>query len=316
MIRYRKNFFLKHSSLAIFLLTFSMYIFASGPSIDFEEVAPGIFVHQGEHLDVDETYHGDIANIGFIVGEESIAVIDSGGSLKIGNELKSAISKFSKLPVRYVINTHVHLDHIYGNASFVGESVDFIGHVELPKAMALRKEFYERINLEFLDVPNDQSIQVAPNILIKPNESKIFDLGNRKIKVTAYSIAHTKTDVTIEDMKTKTLWAGDLLFTERTPVIDGDIHGFIAVIDKILMLNIEQVIPGHGTPTKKWKEAFLKEQNYFKLLRDEVRLAIDNDQDLQLTIDTAGQSESKKWELFDIQNGRNINKIFPIMEWE
>ena len=66
----------------------------------------------------------------------------------------------------------------------------------------------------------------------------------------------------------------------------------------------------------KWKEAFLKEQNYFKLLRDEVRLAIDNDQDLQLTIDTAGQSESEKWELFDIQNGRNINKIFPTMEWE
>ena len=182
--------------------------------------------------------------------------------------------------------------------------------------MALRKEFYERINLEYLDVPNDQSIQIAPNILIKPNESKIFDLGNRKIKVTAYSIAHTKTDVTIEDLKTKTLWAGDLLFTERTPVIDGDIHGFIDVIDKILMLDIDQVIPGHGTPTKKWKEAFLKEQNYFKLLRDEVRLAIDNDQDLQLTIDTAGQSESEKWELFDIQNGRNINKIFPMMEWE
>ena len=43
---------------------------------------------------------------------------------------------------------------------------------------------------------------------------------------------------------------------------------------------------------------------------------IENDQDLQLTIDTAGQSESEKWELFDIQNGRNINKIFPTMEWE
>ncbi|MBT6817748.1 MAG: MBL fold metallo-hydrolase, partial [Nitrosomonadales bacterium] len=77
-----------------------------------------------------------------------------------------------------------------------------------------------------------------------------------------------------------------------------------------------QVIPGHGTPTKKWKQAFLKEQNYFKVLRDELRLAIDNDQDLQLTIDTAGRSESKKWELFNVQNGRNINKIFPIMEWE
>ena len=316
MIRYTENFYMKNFLWLVFSFYFSSFLYASDHSIHFEEVAPGIFVHQGEHLDVDETYHGDIANIGFIVGEEAIAVVDTGGSLEIGRELELAIKKISNLPIKYVINTHVHLDHIYGNASFVGENVDFIGHVELPKAMVLRKEFYERINLEYLDVPNDQSIQIAPNILIKPNESKIFDLGNRKIKVTAYSIAHTKTDVTIEDLKTKTLWAGDLLFTERTPVIDGDIHGFIDVIDKILMLDIDQVIPGHGTPTKKWKEAFLKEQDYFKLLRDEVRLAIDNDQDLQLTIDTAGQSESEKWELFDIQNGRNINKIFPTMEWE
>ncbi|MBT7407508.1 MAG: quinoprotein relay system zinc metallohydrolase 2 [Nitrosomonadales bacterium] len=298
------------------MLTCSLFIHASGPSLNFEEISPGIFVHQGEHLDVDEAYQGDIANIGFIVGEKAIAVIDTGGSLAIGKELKNAIRKISKLPIRYVINTHVHLDHIYGNAIFKEDDIDFIGHVELPRAMASRKGFYERTNLKYLKIPLKKSIQIAPNILIKPNESESFDLGNRVIKVTGYPVSHTNTDVTVEDIKTKTLWAGDLLFIERTPVIDGDIHGFIAVIDEILKLDIDQVIPGHGTPTKKWKQAFLKEQNYFKVLRDELRLAIDNDQDLQLTIDTAGRSESKKWELFNVQNGRNINKIFPIMEWE
>ena len=69
MIRYRKNFFFKYSLLLIFLLTFSVSIYASSLSFEFEEVAPCIFVHQGEHLDVDDTYHADIANIGFIVGE-------------------------------------------------------------------------------------------------------------------------------------------------------------------------------------------------------------------------------------------------------
>ncbi|MBT7689265.1 MAG: quinoprotein relay system zinc metallohydrolase 2 [Nitrosomonadales bacterium] len=307
---------MKQILLLVFLLTCSLFIHASGPSLNFEEISPGIFVHQGEHLDVDEAYQGDIANIGFIVGEKAIAVIDTGGSLAIGKELKNAIRKISKLPIRYVINTHVHLDHIYGNAIFKEDDIDFIGHVELPRAMASRKGFYERTNLKYLKIPLKKSIQIAPNILIKPNESESFDLGNRVIKVTGYPVSHTNTDVTVEDIKTKTLWAGDLLFIERTPVIDGDIHGFIAVIDEILKLDINQVIPGHGTPTKKWKQAFLKEQNYFKVLRDELRLAIDNDQDLQLTIDTAGRSESKKWELFNVQNGRNINKIFPIMEWE
>ena len=295
---------------------FSSVIYASSHSLNFEEVAPGIYVHQGEHLDVDETYHGDIANIGFIIGEDAIAVIDTGGSLKVGSELELAIKKISNLPIRYVINTHVHLDHIYGNAVFKKDGIDFIGHIELPKAMLSRKEFYERTNLRYLKIPPEESILIAPNILIKANESKNFDLGNRIIKITGYPISHTNTDITVEDIKTKTLWAGDLLFIERLPSIDGDIHGYIAVIDEILKLDFDLVIPGHGTPTQKWKEAFIKERNYLEILRNEIRAAIDNDQDLQLTIETAAQSESKKWELFEIQNARNINMVFPMMEWE
>jgi len=182
--------------------------------------------------------------------------------------------------------------------------------------MIARKEFYERTNLRYLKIPPEESILIAPNILIKANESKNFDLGNRIIKVTGYPTSHTNNDITVEDIKTKTLWAGDLLFIERLPSIDGDIHGYIAVIDEILKLDFDLVIPGHGTPIQKWKEAFIKERNYLKILRDEIRAAIDNDEDLQLTIETVAQSESKKWELFEIQNARNINMVFPMMEWE
>jgi len=307
---------MKKFLLFVVAFYFSPGIFASSHGLNFEEVAPGIFVHQGEHLDIDETYHGDIANIGFIIGEDAIAVIDTGGSLKIGRELELAIKKISNLPIRYVINTHVHLDHIYGNAVFKKDGTDFIGHIELPKAMIARKEFYERTNLRYLKIPPEESILIAPNILIKANESKNFDLGNRIIKVTGYPTSHTNNDITVEDIKTKTLWAGDLLFIDRLPSIDGDIHGYIAVIDEILKLDFDLVIPGHGRPTQKWKEAFIKEGNYLKILRDEIRAAIDDDLDLQLTIETVAQSESKKWELFEIQNARNINMVFPMMEWE
>ena len=84
----------------------SHFIYAN--NIHFEEIQPGIFVHQGEHLDVDEGYHGDICNIGFILGDEGVAVIDTGGSLKIGNQLLAAIRGKTELPIKYVINTHVH----------------------------------------------------------------------------------------------------------------------------------------------------------------------------------------------------------------
>ena len=90
----------------------------------------------------------------------------------------------------------------------------------------------------------------------------------------------------------------------------------IKVIDQLLSLKINLVIPGHGTPTKKWREAFKKHRNYFITLRDDIKNAISEDQGLQETIETAAQSESNKWELFDVQNPRNVNQVYPQLEWE
>jgi len=300
-----------------FILIFSINLQSKTKALDVTEVAEGVFVHQGRHLDVDENYQGDICNIGFIIGEDSIAVIDTGGSLEIGRALKASIQEKTSLPIKYVINTHVHLDHIYGNAVFNDQYTKFIGHSELPKAMQFRKDFYERLNFRYLKTPVEKSIQISPSILVQANESKVFDLGGRKIKVTAYSPAHTNNDVTITDITTGTLWAGDLLFIERTPVIDGDIHGFIDVLAQLVLLdNIDLVIPGHGTPTKNWQAAFKKSKNYFKTLRDDIRNSITEDQGLQKAIETVAKSESQKWELFDVQNARNINQVYPKLEWE
>ena len=137
----------KKLTLLLFFLTFlTQNILASSVQLNLVEVAPGIFVHQGEHLDVDESYQGDICNIGFIIGKDSVAVIDTGGSLMIGEALKKMIREKTSLPIKYVINTHVHLDHIYGNAAFNNPNTKFIGHKKLPQAMKFRKSFYETMD--------------------------------------------------------------------------------------------------------------------------------------------------------------------------
>ena len=284
--------------------------------LSMNEVAPGIFVHQGAHLDVDEGYQGDICNIGFIIGKNSVAVIDTGGSDSIGYALFSEIKKRTNLPIKYVINTHVHLDHIYGNVAFKIDGVEFIGHENLPKAMKFRKNFYEEINLRYQNIPYDRSIQVSPSLLVKVTQPLEIDLGDRVLKITAYPAAHTNTDVTVEDYTTSTLWTGDLLFIERAPVVDGDIHGFIKAINSLMEVKLKLLIPGHGTPTFEPNIAWNKIRHYLIILRDGIRVAIDEGLDLQMAIDTVAKKESSKWELFNIQNGRNINMIYPKMEWE
>lgn len=284
-----------------------------------ENIGDGIYVHHGAHLDIDTGYQGDICNISFVVGSKGVAVIDTGGSLKVGAELKGAIKKVTSLPILYVINTHVHPDHIFGNAAFLPTDSKeakpvFVGHAKLADAMQLRKEAYDKLNIKYLGTEAKGSEIVKPTLLVK--EPMELDLGDRSLKVTPYLVAHTNTDISVIDSKTQTLFTGDLLFIDRTPVIEGDIKGLIAAIALLKTYSIKQVVPGHGRVTKDWINALDNEQHYLTTLLADIRGNIKKGISMESTMDTAAASEKDKWLLFDITNRRNVNTIYPALEWE
>jgi quinoprotein relay system zinc metallohydrolase 2 len=282
-----------------------------------ENIADGIYVHRGEHLDIDEGYHGDICNISFVVGEKGVAVIDTGGSLKVGQHLREAVKKITDKPILYVINTHVHPDHIFGNAAFVEDKPKFIGHDKLEQAMHTRKEGYDKLNKRFLGDDAKGSDIVAPTVAVKTVET--VDLGGRSVKITAHPNAHTNTDITVEDSKTQTLFAGDFVFVERTPVIESDIKGLIAEQETLKALPFNMLVPGHGPVQKNNADgvkAINDAQHYFKVLLADIRATIKKGDSMESAMNTAAASEKNKWLLFEIANRRNVNNIFPSLEWE
>ncbi len=306
--------------LAAWLLACACAQLGAAP-LQVSQVAPGVYVHIGQHKDFGEGYDGDIANIGFVVGAEAVAVIDTGGSYAVGKALREAVRQVTRLPIRYVINTHVHPDHVFGNAAFVdadaagsGPAPRLVGHAMLPQAMRARGDTYLR-NLEReLGERARKSRLVAPDQTVKGRLT--LDLGGRTLELTAWPGAHTNNDLSVFDVKSGTLWTGDLLFVERTPSIDGDVAGWLRATEELGKVAAVGTIPGHGPVIRDKNAALARQRAYLQALLRDVRASIRSGADMGAAMDTAAASERAHWQLFDAVNRRNVSLLYPAQEWE
>jgi quinoprotein relay system zinc metallohydrolase 2 len=278
------------------------------------EVADGIFVNKGVHELFTPANSGAISNASFVVGEDAVAVIDTGGSKLAGTALLKAIRQRTGLPVRYVINTHMHPDHVFGNAAFVGENATFVGHHKLARALAVRSEQYLRANADLLGASFEDTTIVLPQEGVE--SVREIDLGGRILVLEAHATSHTDNDLTVYDKRTSTLFAGDLLFAEHVPVVDGSIRGWLKTMQKLAARKIERVVPGHGPAAMSWPEALEPQKRYLETLVREIRSYIDQGRTLAEAARNIGQSERGSWVLFDDFNARSVSAAFAELEWE
>jgi glyoxylase-like metal-dependent hydrolase (beta-lactamase superfamily II) len=131
----------------------------------------------------------------------------------------------------------------------------------------------------------------------------------------AWRAAHTDHDLSVFDEKTKTLFAGDLVFLTHTPVLDGSIRGWLAVIDELNRLPVLRVIPGHG-PVSEGPAALEDQRRYLQTLSSDVRALIVRGQPITAAASSAAGSERPRWQLFDDYNPRNATTAFSEIEWE
>lgn len=278
------------------------------------KVAPGVFVHVGAIALASPANRGDIANIGFIVGSRCVAVIDTGGSFAVGAALRTAIRAHTALPVCYVINTHMHPDHVFGNAAFVPDHPQFVAAANEPRALAARSAYYLRTLRRELGAAATGTTVVPPTLTV--NGERSIDLGDRTLLLRAWPPAHTDNDLTVYDGKTATLWLSDLLFIRHIPVIDGNLAGWLAVIGKLQKLHPRHVVPGHGPLDVSWREALARESAYLTAIRDETRNAIANGVTMRQAAHSVGQNQRRQWALFDDFNARNVITAYSELEWE
>lgn len=278
------------------------------------EIAPGVFVHQGPYEDFTPANGGGIANLGFIVGERGVAVIDSGGSLRQGEELLAAIRARTSLPISHVILTHGHPDHVFGTAAFAGEGVTVVGHARLPSALAQNGPIYLANLRQSVGAGMDGTEIVAPTQTV--TDTATIDLGGRALELRAWPLAHTDSDLTVLDQRTGTLFAGDLLFMERIPVVDGSLLGWLKVMDELTALPAARVVPGHGPPSAPWPEAARPQLDYLAYLRDRVRAELAGNRTLEQAVIDVPPPPGAEWLLAADNHARNVTASFTELEWE
>ena len=316
---------IKFFYIFIFFFLVSSLIIAENKikPLDVKKIANGVYVHYGKHENIYEGNIGDIANLGFIIGDESIAVVDTGGSFIVGEALRLAIRQISDKPIKYVINTHVHQDHIFGNNAFVPEGALVYGHYKLKQAIRERgSQYLAQLNQIGDKKKNTKIIMPHKIIATLSNDGRkkisnqiIIDLGNRQLQLTSYEVAHTYADASVYDLKTKTLFTGDLVSDERLPTMDGLAKNWIKVLNQIEKINFDIMVPGHGK-IQTDNTALNKTKKYLQILYDEVIEALKKDIPIEEGLKTIAQREKNNWVLFDRVNPGNIVRTFMRYEWE
>ena len=210
--------------------------------------------------------HSFAANAGIVIGTDAVLVVDTLISAKEGERFLADIRKVTGKPIKYVVNTHTHLDHAFGNCVFAKLGATVISHTA-DRAML------ERIGAGTLQNIGNYGLKAEDMLgttIVYPSltfsDLMQIDLGGTMVELIRVAPSHTQGSIVVHVPASKLLFAGDIIFTDFHPYMaDGDITGWAKSIDALLVMDIEKIIPGHG-PLSTKKD--LKEMKEYLLLFD------------------------------------------------
>lgn len=286
----------------------------AGTPLSLTEIAPGVYVHEGLIGVPDAENAGDLANLGVIIGDESVAVVDAGGTRAVGESLYLAIRKLTDKPISTLVFTHMHPDHTLGGSAIVEAGATIIAHHKLDRGLRARAENYKASLDRLIGAKGFLGTNaVFPTERVEANTE--IDLGERVLELHAWPTAHTDNDLTVLDRQTGTLFSGDLVFVDHTPALDGSLTGWLSVLNDFEG-KIKRLVPGHGPASIPWPEGGEPLRRYLKTLAFQTRAALKEGESISSAIKHIGETERENWKLFDEFNPRNATAAYKELEWE
>ncbi|MGV6808643.1 MAG: MBL fold metallo-hydrolase [bacterium] len=288
------------------------------------KLTPSTYFFYGNIAEVDENNRGFNGNAGFVITKEGVVVIDALGSPKLGQRMINTIKSVTDQPIKQLIITHNHPDHAYGAVAFksLKENVSVIGHEGTLKYIESdRIEHSVEYRNTFIKADMTGFQAIIPDILIdgKAYSKKTFYLGDHTFDVYNTGAHHSYGDLVIHQKPENFVWISDLAFNNRlTFMADG--HSQKAIEAQTWLLehfaDAHLMIPGHGSIQTAPFPMVSKTRHYMQQLREKMKLAIDQDIDLQTAIDSNDFPEWQKSRLYEANHKKNIDFVYREIEQE
>ncbi|MDE3155504.1 MAG: MBL fold metallo-hydrolase [Acidobacteriota bacterium] len=211
---------------------------AAPPLFTLHEVGPGVWAA----ISPDGSKAG--ANTGFVIGEDGVAVIDSFQNVDAARELLADIRQRTSLPIRFVVNTHYHLDHMIGNGVFAAAGAVIVAHRNV-------RAWAHTENLKFFGPSPTAANRALVNGIVLP--SLTYDdgvdlyLGNREL-IVRHMLGHTGSDSVVVIPDAHVVFTGDLLWDRHLPnLIDASTKPLLRSLDALAtQYPSATFVPGHG----------------------------------------------------------------------
>ncbi len=246
-------------------------------------------------------------NSGFVVTDEGVIVIDTQGPKGLALLLKKRIQEITDKPVLYVINTHFHGDHTFGNQYFK-EAKEIIAHENTKKNLIEKDKEHRQQFERFFGERSLEGFELTlPTKTLRATLT--LKAGSKTIELVYPGKGHTDGDIIVYLPDERVLFGGDLLYKDRLPWLgDAYLSDWIETLDKLKAFDAGVYVPGHGGVGN--FNMLLNFQKYLIDLRSEVKRYIKMGKSVDEIKKEINLPEYKNWSKYNDWLPLNTEKAY------
>ena len=312
--------------LTLFILSFVFPITSSAQDIDkYAESTVDMQVKKmSEHVyyvegkpGIATDNQGFISNSGFVVTDDGVVVFDALGSPSLAAKMVKMIREITDKPIKRVVVSHYHADHIYGLQVFEDMGAKIyapLGAQKYLQSDAAKSRIEER-QVSLYPWVNENTRLVLPDVTV--SKSNQFELGGLTFTINYVGKAHSDGDLTLLVEPDRVLFSGDIIFEARIPFVgNADSKHWLETLTKLETGGLTALIPGHGPASTNPKSTITLTRQYLAFLRKTMGAAVDEFQPFDEVYSQTDWSQFKSLPAFEAGNRINAYQIYLSMEAE